>query len=345
MRGEYNYLGEKPIGVDAPAGLFERIRNNMEERCNRSESTECVIRIFECGPPVSIIPTKGVPYAKIEKKVENGNYVFEYYRYGSHVATIVENGNCGYTVRTSIKKDEITALRCLKKVYLKSKGSEGKALLHSTLVQVNSVGTLIVGECWSGKTTMAVKLLEELGGVFLSDGRTLISYEDGRLKGHYVPRNIYVRFRGLAHSKNLAKLLKYPSMRGATQIFDKTTISRITKKRVFDVDAGLTLSRRTFKELLDVPSMSWADIDRVIFTRFSNGRPPRVTKVNNEDTWKELSQRELIKNRGFDVMENLAKVGRGMGIIKKSWLSEIEALEVSFSHPEDLVTGILEDLV
>lgn len=126
MRGVYKYLGEKAICVEAPPGLFERIGNNMEEECRSLIESECTVRVLESGSSVKIVPNKAFPYARVEKKLGTESHVFEYYRYGSHVASISELGPCGYSVRTRLKNDEVTALRCFKKAYLKSKESKKK---------------------------------------------------------------------------------------------------------------------------------------------------------------------------------------------------------------------------
>lgn len=205
--------------------------------------------------------------------------------------------------------------------------------------------TLIVGECWSGKTTMAVSLLEDLGGEFVADGRALISYVDAHLKGHYIPRNVYLRFLALEKSEKLSGVLEDVSLADATQIFDKKTIDRIIGKRAFNVDAGLQFSRKKFTELLGVTSTSSAEIDRVVFARFSNGRPLRLVRVNGEDTWRRLRRRELVRDAGFGLIGNRTKVSEKRGIIQRSWLSKLEAHEVSFSRSEDITRTVLEDLI
>lgn len=339
----YNYLGERKIAISVPDGLRTPIARNIEESAE-SALPESLIEVSLLDER-EIRKDKTSPFLST-RKVEGFPERYEYYRYNTHVRTVerVTNGHFKIDLFRSGNLDAV--YDCMQKDYYSSEHSNGKALVHASVVRIGGSGILIPGKCHSGKTALTTALLERYGGIFVSEGMALISQKNGELWGHYLPRPVCARFCTLANSPRLKHLLDDISLCEVEPTVDLDAVYKIIESRAFDVDAGVSLSRKQFIELLGLGSASSTRIDRVIFPRYAYGREVSHNSIDNKQAFGRLRDNE------FPIDVNLGIVGHQADIISSEktvmnfgWIADVRASELGYSNPKDLTFGLMEDII
>lgn len=341
----YNYLGEQDIEISGPVGLLERIGRNFEELPTEEGDKVGSIKIEE-GEFVSFHRDGSKPYLSTRQNGSKDYPGIDFLRYGVCVSSIWKKDPLNFEIKNYLPSDESTTLKCFKKVYYSTEPSRNKALVHGSLINLDGKGILITGPCWSGKTSLTLGLLEKLNATFISDGNTLLSYEDGSLNGYYLPRSVFVRFSSISSSPILGSILSDIDKAESIQPFDIEYIEEIIRDKNYDVDAGLNLSRRKFSELLGVRTVPHTRIHRIIYPNFSEEDTPGIKSLDPPDAFERLSQREFPKTTSIGNMKHQRDIEcPNESIIDESWFDEIESLSVSFDARKNLSISLLEGLL
>ena len=345
VKKSYLYLGEQNIGIEGPSELLKRVDRNFEEELTEGISTIGKVKIEE-GKYVKFNRDRSKPY--LGTRINNSkNYQgIDFLRYGVCVRTLWKKDPLNYEVKNFLPLDETGSLKCFKKIYYNSNSSKNKALIQGSLVEVDRKGILVLGGCWSGKTSLTLGFLEKLNGRFVSDGNTLISFNNKRLVGYYLPRPVFVRFASINSSENLSEILINPWATEAIQPFDKEAIEKTISKREYGLDAGLNISRKKFVELMGIETTPLKRIDKIIHTQFDDGQLPKISPINLKGFYKLLLAREFPKNTSIGNIQHQREIRCPFdSIIRQNWLEEVEKVGVSFDARKNLTKSLLEDLV
>ncbi|PJA69475.1 hypothetical protein CO155_04325, partial [Candidatus Pacearchaeota archaeon CG_4_9_14_3_um_filter_35_19] len=242
----YPYLGEANIAISAPENLLERLERNIEERPIKG-GYEGIVKVEE-GEFREIKKDKTFKYASAKSNCESSLKGYDYFRYNTLVRTIWRENDKTFHVKNHLQDDETGALKCFKNIYYSLPQSREKSLIHSSSIDLNGRGILIVGGYRSGKTTLTFKFLEELSAKLVEGGNTLISFKNN-LKAHYLPRVLYARLSTISSSPYLYHLIKDINCCDAQQTIDKDALERIILSKAFHVNAELCFSREKLHEL------------------------------------------------------------------------------------------------
>ncbi len=345
VKKSYFYLGEQNIGIEAPKVLLKRIGRNFEEVPIENGFNVGDVKVEE-GEMVEFSRDRSKPYLATKLNDSRGYHGVDFLRYGVLVRTIWQRNPPHYEVQNFLPLDETGALSCFKKIYYNTSSSKNKALIHGSLVCVGGKGILITGKCWSGKTSLTLGFLEKFLGDFVSDGNVLISYEDGHIVGHYLPRPVFVRFHSINSSKGLSGLLKKPYEAESIQPFDKEAIEEIIAGKKYELDAGLNISRRKFAELIGVKTTPTLKVDRVVHTKFGCTDLPTINPISVEASYGLLLAREFPKETTLGNLRHQKEIERpDDSIIERDWLDGVERVETSFDANKTLTKSLLEDLI
>ena len=96
-------------------------------------------------------------------------------------------------------------------------------LLHATLVAFGDKGVLLQGKSGSGKSDLALRLIENKGAVLVADDVVSITTEDGKLRGS-APQNIAgkLEIRGVG-------IVKYPYLQEAEPVLNVRLVDEAVK--------------------------------------------------------------------------------------------------------------------
>lgn len=338
----YDYLGERKVIIRAPEGLLLKIERNIEEPGNPSTDFDCFFEI-EVVEEGSIIKDKSFPYRSVRKNNSLSTPGIDFLRYNTLVRTIWQKSCSEFFVRSYIQNDEDAFCKCFEK-YLLEEASEGKILFHASTVESKNGGLTIPGRCWSGKTTLAVSFLEKLDLTFINDGDTLLDFTEKGLRGSYIPKPIYTRFSTIANSQKLLSLLNEYHNSEATQQFDEDALQKIILARKFDLDVGISSSRKKFCDLLKVNSKPKTNIKKIIFPEYTPNGPVSVTPIGRAETVKRLKLNAFPKRVDLHSLEQQQDIVPPEIHIPDLWIDEVKSVVVSYSGIKDLTRGLLEDL-
>jgi hypothetical protein len=341
----YNYLDEIRLAVDVPRNLSIKLSRNMEESASPSDNFDAMIKVVE-GYYREIKKNKEFSYLSVKPNHSRPYTGFDYFRYNTHIRTIWERSPSEFIILTHVQDDVEAILKCMKKFYFTQDISRNKSLVHSSLIQIRGKGILIPGSYRSGKTTLTVRFLEELGGIFISEGNTLISYDEQNLRGFYLPRTVYARFSIISSSSKLRPLLENISLTEANQIFDRDALERIISSRAFNVDAGLSMSRARFVELLKTTSSQSTEIHKIIFPQYREHGFLDIQTIQEQEAFQRLKEREHPKKTDFCKVEKQYDIKPPEEtIILPQWVKGIDCYILSFRGYQDLSKTVLEDLL
>ena len=290
----FDYGGVTRIGIECNPSLLERVSENLEAEVSVALDIDCLIRVDEVSPPVQIVKDKRFPYLTVDEDVKYGVKSVKYRRYDTHIRTIHQEGFGKYFVSTNICLDEESVLISIRDYIINHPEFANGIFSHSSLVEIDGKGVLIVSEGRQGKSTLAVYLLQERGATFVSDENVILSSSEEGIRGLYFPRTPGVRFSAVSKSK-LEKVLENLSLTRATQYIDLDAIERIIESRSYHADAGLSFSRKALCELLGTTSKDSAVIDRVIFPRYNPSEDAVVHELTIKEGLKRLGKNGLIK--------------------------------------------------
>ena len=342
----YDYLNEGNISIDAPTEILERIEKNLEETPNNNLSTLGTIKINQRGSNLEIEKDNFHPYLWTRKNMSKDYEGVDFMRYGSHVQTIWKRNPRDYEVTTNCGIDWNGALNCFKKIYYDTELSKKKTLIHGALTKIRGKGILMVGGCRSGKSTLLMSLLDSLGGVFITEGNTLVEKRNEDLIGHYLPRDVYIRFSSIVDSKRLYSSMEDICSCEATQPIDMDAINKIIKAKAFHVDAGLNYSRERFVNLMGITKSSKSQIDRIIFIDYANGCPLLIKNLSTDEALKKMKRREFPKNTRLGKIQHQSEIQPPQkSLIEENWFANSTPLSLSYNRSSDLTKTVLEDLL
>ena len=331
-RRVFDYGGVTKIGIECNLTLLERISENLESEVSIASDTDCLIRIDEVSPPIQIVKDKRFPYLTVDEDVNFGVKSVKYRRYDTHVRTIHQEGFNEYSVSTNIYLDEESALIPIRNHIINHLEFANRDFLHSSLVEIDSVGTLIAGGRRQGKSTLTIYLLQEMGATFVSDENVILSSSEEGIRGLYFPRTPGVRFSTVSKSR-LNRVLENPSLTRATQYIDSDAIERIIESKSYYVDAGLSFSRKVLCELLGTTSKDSAVIGRIIFPKYNPSEDAVVHELTIQEGLKRLGQNGLVKREKIE-----GKEFRSVSIdLDKKGYEQTKFYELEFSGIEGLL--------
>lgn len=344
VKKSYLYLGEQNIGIEGPNEVLERVDRYFEEKPTEGVPTIGDVKIEE-GEYVEFNRDRSKPYLATKISNSRNHQRVDFLRYGVCVKTLWKKDLLNYKVRNFLPLDETGALKCFKKIYYSTPSSKDKSLIQGSLVEVGGKGVLIVGKCWSGKTSLTLGFLEKLNGRLVSDGNILISYNDEHMIGHYLPRPVFVRFSSISSSRNLSEILRNTEETEAIQPFDKEAIEEIIVKRKYELDAGLNISRKKFAELMGIQTIPLLRIGKIVHSRFDDSLP-KISPTSIKESYRLLLDREFPKNTPLGNIRHQRDIEiPNNSIIRQNWLEEVERAKVSFDARKDLTQNLLEDLI
>jgi len=341
----YNYLGEGNIAIDGPEEILARVERNLEEAPSNNPNYLGIVRVDK-GSLVKVKKDKKYPYLWTRTNNSRNLEGVDYMRYDAHVQTVWKKSPREYEIITNQGVDWNGALDCLKKIYYDTKSSKKKTLIHGDLVNISGRGIFIVGECRSGKSTLLMNLLENIGGVFVTGGNTLVENKGDRLTGFYLPRDVYLRFSSIAYSDRMFPSLGDVDSCEATQPIDIEAIQSIIRAKAFHVDAGLNYSRERFAELMGIGKSVDSPINKVIFVEYSNGSPLSLRTISDEEALERLKRREFPKNTSLGEVRHQSEIQPPTkSLIKTNWFVNATPVLLSYHGNSDLTKNVLEDLV
>ncbi len=342
----YNYLDEVLIGISAPDSLFSFIEGNIDEVPQKTTEEmvyDGIVHVEE-GNFTKIERNSNFSYASTKPNMEKSYLGKDYFRYASHVQTIWRKNSSKYEVKNFLPGDDSGLLRCFKKIYYANPKSSNKSLIHSTLVEVEDAGVLLVGKKRTGKTTIAFNLIDKLDAILVEGGNSLISYS-GTLRGYYLPRPIFARFSTIARSSYLNNFLEDFAACQSTQPFDIEAIIAIINARAFEVDSGLNFSREVFRNLSGKKTKRYTQIKTIIFPEYSTDGL-EIMNISESEAAKRIMERELPKNiylEGLIDQDKIEKIAHSK--ISSFWFEGIKCKVMKFGNNCDFSESLLEDLV
>ncbi|MDP1728691.1 MAG: hypothetical protein Q8L27_00625 [archaeon] len=345
IKKTYLYLGEQNIGIQGPKELLVRIDRNFEETPLENLSTSGLIEIQE-REPVEFSRDRSKPYLVTRANNTKAYPGTDFLRYGVCVRTVWKKSPLNYEVENFLPLDETAALNCFKKIYYNVPSSRNKALIHGSLVEVNGEGILIIGGCWSGKTSLTLGFLEKLHGRLVSEGNTLISYDAGHVTGYYLPRPIFVRFHSISRLDKLSQLLTNLEGAESIQPFDREAIREIIDEKRYDLDAGLNISRKKFAELMNIRTLPSLIVDKIIHTEFEDADSPKINSSSIKEFYTLLRKREFPKTKSIGNIKHQREIENPLSsIIELNWIEQLKRITLSFDARKNLTRTLLEDLI
>ena len=330
-RRVFDYNGITRIGIEGPKNLLERIAENLESEVSQDSAADCQIRINQAEYPIEIVKDKEFDYLTITKTGAAEQSSISYRRYNTHVRTIHQKSTRDYEVDVNVELDEASGLICVRNYLNNHNLLSQYPLLHSSLLNLNGVGILILGDSRQGKTALSVYLLQETGASFVSDENVILN-TSGLIKGLYVPRTPRVRFSTIAESK-LSIVLDDITIANATQYIDPDAIERIIGARCFYVDAGIAFSRKAFCNLLSASSQESSPINIVLFPDYSE--TTSVRRINYKEGIQRLSKFGLIRKSEIDPKE----LEQTIVDLSQQKFEGVDFIEVGFSSIKSLKQG------
>lgn len=344
-RKNYNYLEEGNISIEAPMNVLKRVERNLEEKSNDHLETQGIVYVSQ-GELVKIRKDEKYPYIWTKQNTERSYEGVDYMRYDAHVQTIWKENPRTYHTKSNRGVEWTGALNCFKKIYYDTEGSKNKVLVHGALVNIGDKGIFLVGGCRSGKSTLMMNLLENLGGSFVTEGNTLLEKDGSRITGFYLPRDVYLRFSSIANSERLRQSMEEIERCEATQPIDLEAIERIIRAKAFHVDAGLSYSRNRFSELLGVERMAGSPIDKIVFTSYAQGSPLKIAKESDARALDILLSREFPKNTKIGGTKHQSEIEPPTeSLINLDWIEQVDHISISYNGNDDLTKSVLEDLI
>lgn len=333
-RRVFDYAGISKIEVKGPEDLLERIAENMEEETNYCPNPDCIIHLNQSENPIEIEKDKRFPYLTIEKSGTAEQSSVKYIRYNTPIRTIHQRSSDSYEVDARVAMDESSGLICIRNHLNNHPELSENPLLHASLLNLDGRGILIPGSSRQGKTALAVYLLERYRARFVSDENTMLSLNEGDVKGLYIPRTPRIRFSTIAES-GLSKVLDDIKIANATQYIDSDAIEKIISTRSFHVDAGLAFSRRAFCNLLGTNSQESSLVNLVLFPNYKKDGNLSLRTLNLNEGVQKLSKTGLIRKSNIDPRE----LQETELEFESSKFEGIEFAEVNFSGIENLIHG------
>lgn len=343
-RKVYDYLGDMRIAIEGQVSKLNRYELNIEEKPFLGEF-DALIKVEE-GPITEIKIDKRHPYLWVKPNLERLPISgVDYYRYGSKVRSHWENSSFEHTIKDYLLDDE-GGLEAFRHIYCTSPLSIRKALVHGTSLKIGEKGFLIVGPCRSGKTTLSLSLLDKFRGQLIGEGISLISLEEERLQAHYLPRQVYARFSSISQMERLFPLLDNYNLSEATQHLDHEAIRKIIVAKAFHVDAGISITRQKFAELMKIKLMRSFQISNIIFPIYSAGDSLHISSLNIIEALNLLKENEFPKNSTFLRIRSQRDIQPPLdSIISSDWLKGISCRKIHFDGHRNLSSSLLEELI
>jgi len=327
----FNYTNLSTIEIDAPKNVLDRIDHNLEAEQDNISNPDCTIKIHESKFPIEIQKDRNFKYLTIERSGTSEQPSFRYYRYNTHIRTIKQDSFNSYEVYTNTLLDEDSGLLCVRNHLSRNPKIASHPLLHASLINLNGKGMLLPGNSKQGKTTLMTYLLQEEGGVLISDENTVLDISKDKLKGLYLPKKIRVRFPTIAASR-LSRALENLTLTNATQYLDADYIEKTIKNRDFEREWGLVFSRKSFCKLLEISSGESSQIDVVVFPKYQENKNVNIKSILLGEGIQRVSESGLIKKSNLYPKELEERI-LNPDLFKKK---RLEFLEISFSGIEDL---------
>ena len=343
-------VGPRPplvVELDVPSRVGRRLRLHLEEQ-PVAEAATCHVQLEQVDHVVDFPPARNQPYLGLVPNDTRSCPGFDSVRYGRACRTIWRPHPRRFRIHTRLEADEGAVLDCIRDLWTDNGPSDGTARMHGSIVQVGDRAVLIVGPCRSGKTTLAVRMLEQLPNAkLIGDGVCLLEGAEEELVAHYWPRPIYVRFALLFSSVRLERAFASDSSRAeATQLLDRATLARILEKRTSDVDLSLTIARRRFGEALGASTLPSARVGKVIFVGWQRSAHPRLERVPTGLALDRLRANEFPQDLAFGRIERQPSITPpACSRVRARWLRGLEAWSLDFDGWASLHLSLLEDLV
>ena len=331
VKRTFNYRNFSTIEIDAPKDVLDRIAYNLEGEQKNIPKPNCKIKINESNSPVEIQKNRNYEYLSIEESGNVEESSLKYYRYNTHIRTINQKCPNSYEVYSNTLLDEDSGLLCVRNHLNNNLKIAEHPLLHASLININGKGILIPGCSKQGKTTLTTYLLQEQGGVLISDENVVLDTSKEKLRGIYVPKKIRVRFSAIAKS-NLSNALGDLTLTDATQYLDTSYIKEVIENRNFESEWGLAFSRKSFCDLIGASSSEESQIDMVVFPKYQEGKEIGVREIGLEEGIKKISEAGLIKKSHLNPRE-LEGTVLDLKIPKEK---RLEFIEISFSGMDTL---------
>lgn len=335
----YNFLDRIKVGIRAPVERLSSYEKNIQERPIVDSDYDAIIKVRLCSNK-KIVKDKDYPYLWTKTKGNNTDY----YKYSTLTRSIIQNSMTDYEILEYLKDDE-GVLDIFRTIYCQSDASANNALIHASVLNINGKGTLIAGPCRSGKTSLTLALLENSGAELISEGISLIESEKNYLYGLYLPRQIYMRFSSISKHKKLESLLSDYNLNDSPQYLDHDAIKKIIQARAFHVDAGITVSRDMFSDLLNVRMKNKTKINSCIFTNYSPNLLG-IQEINEAESIAMLKKSEFPINNTFNrvIMQNKIEHPE-KSKISPTWIKGIKSKIIKFNANRHLTQSTLENLI
>ncbi len=325
------YLGETTIGFDLPDPYERRVLMNLDESPKEDESPDCMIRVRAEKSRV-VLNDKAYPHTWSR---DNSDFSFrgkDYFRYGILTRSIWQRSPNDFLIVSYLPGDEKGPLKCLRYFYLNSdEHSSNKVLINASLVSLDSKGYLIIGDHRAGKTTLALKMMDDFGGSLVSDGKTFLSVEEDILTGSYLPKPVHLRFSSIAKSEKLRQLLLKTSELDATQILEAEDIEDIINNKSYNVDAGVMISRRRFAHLEGIKTLPYCGVNGIILLYYLEEGSFTLTPLSDQQVFQAIKRKEEHRPNG--------------GSINIGWLKRTKAISVGFNEKSSITSKDLEALI
>jgi hypothetical protein len=333
----YNFLDKIKIGISADTGRLNKCEENIFENPSFYPEYDKLITVNQCGD-IPIVKDKKYPYlwTQINKNKT------DYYRYSTLIRSIIKHSGFNYKLLERTKDNE-GVLDIFRNLYCQSDVAERNSLIHASILNIGGQGIVVAGPCRSGKTSLTLSLLKNFQGDLISEGISLLNLENS-LKGFYLPRQIYLRFSSILQNPELCQLLTDYDFNESSQYFDHEALHRIIKAKVFDVDAGINISRKKFSEIYKIKTSPSTPITKIIFTEYSKNLG--VKKIYHKEALKKLRSREFPLINTFNRVVEQSKIKPPQtSQIKPSWLKNMVYILFSYDSKKHLNKNTLEHLL
>jgi len=290
----FNFYGRFNVEINASESLLERIAANIHtEIKDNNAPLDGIVNINEPKKYETIIRDKRYPYLTVS--TDGSQKSITYYRYNTFIRTINLIREGFYEVDVNTKDDEAAGLICFRHFCNNHPSLDQNVLVHASLVNLNGEGILMPGNTRSGKTTLMVHLMQNLGAELVSEDNV---YVEKPMKGIYFPKVPRVRFVTVRDSC-LAPLLKDIQATEATQYWDIESIEKVVAEGKLNTDGGLAISRRKIAEMCGVGTLESTDINKVIFPSYSE-REFSFEEIDGEEAFCMLERFGREKKRDLD---------------------------------------------
>ena len=334
----YNFLNRMRIGIEADSHRLDKCEENIEETPLDSDEYDGLILVNQQGN-TQVLRSENYPYLW---KNSAGKRT-EYYRYSTLVREIMRHSISNYELFEHTFDNE-GVLDIFRKLYCQSNIADQDALVHASVLNVSGMGILIAGPCRSGKTSLTLGFLREVGGKLVSDGISIIGQEKGLVQGFYLPRQVYLRFSSIYEDSILHDLLIGYDLDESPQYFDHEALKRIIEACAFHVDAGITVSRKKIARMYNTHTLPKTTINRLILTQYSDKL--EIRDISFDEALKRLRSNELPLRGTFD---NIGAQNEIMvpikSQIKDDWLDCVSCRVISFDSQKHINPNTLMEIV